>query len=112
MESTIDEQIAKLVELIETRYLSDSHQYRPMDFAEKGQYFTLDVISALAFGHPFGYLEQDDDVFNYIKITGSFVPIMLVLADVPFLANILHSRLFRGLFPKDSDKFGLGAFIG
>ncbi|EON98757.1 putative pisatin demethylase protein [Phaeoacremonium minimum UCRPA7] len=76
MESTVEVQIARLVDLIESRYISSDLVYNPMDFAQKGQYFTLDVISALAFGDPFGYLEEDDDVFNYIKITSSFIPII------------------------------------
>jgi Cytochrome P450 len=112
MESTIDAQISKLVELIESKYLSTAQQYRPMDLAQKVQYFTLDVISDLAFGQAFGYLEKDDDVFDYIKITDSFIPIMLVLANVPSLAKLLQSPLFRGLLPKESDKLGFGAFIG
>lgn len=112
MESTIETQISKLVELIETKYLSTPRTYRPVDLAEKVEYFALDTISALAFGQAFGYMEHDDDVFDYIKITRSYVPIMLVLADVPSLAKLLHSRLFRGLLPKESDKLGFGAFIG
>ncbi|KAL1845060.1 hypothetical protein VTK73DRAFT_1208 [Phialemonium thermophilum] len=112
MEKTIENQIARLVELIETKYLSTPTDYRPMDFAQKGQYFTLDVISDLAFGQAFGYLEQDDDVFDYIKITNSYIPVMLVLANVPSMAKLLQSRLLRGLLPKESDKLGFGAFIG
>ena len=112
MEGTIDTQIAKLVQLIETKYLSTAHDYRPMDLGVKGQYFTLDVISDLAFGHAFGFMDKDDDVFDYLKITKSFIPIMLLLADIPALARLLHSRLMRGLLPKESDKLGFGAFIG
>jgi hypothetical protein len=112
MEGTIDTNIAKLVELIRTKYLSTRHRYNPMDFAQKAQYFTLDVISHLAFGEAFGYLEQDGDVFDYIKITKAYIPVMLTLANVPSLADILHSRLFRGSLPKESDKLGFGAFIG
>lgn len=112
MESTIDNQIANLVELIESKYLSNQTEYRPMDLGQKGQFFTLDVISDLAFGHAFGYLEADDDVYDYIKITASFIPVMLVLGDIPFLAKLLQSPLLRGLLPKESDKLGFGAFIG
>lgn len=112
MEKTIEIEIAKLVELIETKYLSTAHEYRPMDFGEKGQFFTLDVISHLAFGEAFGYLQKDDDVFNYIKITSSFIPIMLVLANIPSLATMLQSPMLRGALPKESDKLGFGAFIG
>lgn len=112
METTIETQIAALVELIESKYLSTAREYRPVDFAQKTQYFTLDVISHLAFGHAFGYLSKDDDVFDYIKITNSFIPIMLILANIPELARLLQSRLLRGLLPKESDKLGFGAFIG
>lgn len=112
MERTVNEHIAKLIELIETKYLSSTGAYHPVDFAQKIQYFTLDVISDLAFGQPFGYIEQDDDVFDFIKITRSFFPITLVMANIPVLVALLHSRLFRGLLPKESDKFGFGAFIG
>ncbi|KAG4429416.1 hypothetical protein IFR05_015102 [Cadophora sp. M221] len=69
MEGTIDKQIRNFVDLIERKYLSTSKEYRPMDLGQKGQFFTLDVISDLAFGQAFGYLKQDDDVFDYIKIT-------------------------------------------
>ncbi|RSL52120.1 hypothetical protein CEP53_008193 [Fusarium sp. AF-6] len=112
LERTVDAHIARLINLIETKYLSTSREYRPADFAQKIQYFTLDVISDLAFGQPFGYVDQDDDVFNFIKITRSFFPVTLVIANIPSLVSLLHSRLFRGLLPKESDKFGFGAFIG
>ncbi len=112
METTIDTEISNLVKLIEDKYLSSPDSYRPVDLAQKTQYFTLDVISHLAFGRAFGYLKTDDDVFDYIKITSSFIPIMLVLANIPALARLLQSPLFRGLLPKESDKLGFGAFIG
>ncbi|KAF5023779.1 hypothetical protein F66182_4172 [Fusarium sp. NRRL 66182] len=91
LERTIDEHIARLIDLIETKYLSSTQAYRPVDFAQKIQYFTLDVISDLAFGHPFGYMEQDDDVFDLSKS---------------------RAPSFLGLLPKESDKLGFGAFIG
>lgn len=112
METSIDTQIANLVHLIGIKYLSSSHDYRPMDFAEKASFFTLDVISDLAFGQAFGYIVQDGDVYDYLKITKSFIPIMMVLGDIPFLADLLQSRLLRGLLPSESDKLGFGAFIG
>ncbi|KAG9189115.1 hypothetical protein G6011_05983 [Alternaria panax] len=59
MEDTVDEQVAAIMNLIDTKYVSPGTKYRPMDFVLEAQYFTLDVISALAFGKPFGYLTQD-----------------------------------------------------
>ncbi|KAI8402406.1 hypothetical protein FOFC_17720 [Fusarium oxysporum] len=112
LERTIDEHIAKLINLLETKYLSTDKDYRPVDFAQKIQFFTLDVISDLAFGQAFGYMEQDDDVFDFIKITKSYFPVTLVMANIPSLVSLLHSKLFSGALPKESDKLGFGAFIG
>ncbi|KAG5803877.1 hypothetical protein H9Q74_011296 [Fusarium xylarioides] len=112
LERTIDEHIAKLINLLETKYLSTNKDYRPVDFAQKIQFFTLDVISDLAFGQPFGYIEQDDDVFDFIKITKAYFPVTLFIANIPSLVSLLHSRLFSGALPKESDKLGFGAFIG
>jgi cytochrome P450 len=112
MEGTVDMHIARLISLLENKYISTNHSYRPVDFAQKIQFFTLDVISDLAFGQPFGYVEQDQDVFDFIKITRSFFPVTLVMANIPAVVSLLHSRLFSGLLPKESDKFGFGAFIG
>ncbi|KAK4183986.1 Pisatin demethylase [Podospora australis] len=112
METTIETEIARLIDLIERKYISTSTTYRPMDFGQKAQYFTLDVISDLAFGQPLGYLEKDDDVYDYIKITTASIPAMLTLGCVPTLANLLQSRFLRFLLPKETDKIGFGAFIG
>lgn len=111
MERTVDHHIAQFINLLEIKYLSTEDHYRHVDIARKIQYFTLDVISALAFGHPFGFMEQDADVFDFIKITRAFFPMALLLTNLPALVTILHSRLFRGILPKDTDRIGLGAFI-
>jgi hypothetical protein len=112
MEGTIERNIAKFIELIEQKYISTGTEYRPMDLAAKCQYFTMDVISDLAFGEPFGFLDQDGDVYDYIKIIESFLPIVITVGTVPSLVRLYQSRLLRGLFPKDTDKLGFGAFIG
>lgn len=112
MEAAIDSQIAKFIKLIERKYISTGSDYRPMDFGEKGQFFTLDTISELAFGHAFGFMETDRDMYDYIKITKAFIPFVVFLCHATPLAALLHSRLCRGLFPKATDKIGFGAFIG
>lgn len=111
MERTVDHHIAQFINLLETKYLSTEDHYRQVDIARKIQYFTLDVISDLAFGHPFGFMDQDADVFDFIKLTRAFFPMALILTNLPALVTILHSRLFRGILPKNTDRIGLGAFI-
>lgn len=112
MEGTVDLQVADLIHLIESKYLSTNEDYRPMEFGKKSSYFTLDVISDLAFGKAFGYLHEDKDVYNYIEMMESSIPLMMLVANIPSLADILQSRLLRSLLPSEADKVGFGAFIG
>ncbi|KAF3048328.1 hypothetical protein E8E12_011693 [Didymella heteroderae] len=56
MELSIENQVANLVKLLKSAYTSNDVDYCPVDLAQKLQYFTLDVISDLAFGKPLGYL--------------------------------------------------------
>lgn len=58
MEGSIQTQIDKSIDLIETKYLSTSVTDHPIELGEKTSFFTLDVISDLAFGQAFGYLER------------------------------------------------------
>ncbi len=111
MEGTVDASVAKLVSLIE-KYISTPGDYRPFDLGLKIQYFTLDVISDLAFGKAFGYLENDADVFDYIGISTSIFPFMHTIANVPAIPRFLQSPLMRGVMPKETDPVGFGAFIG
>jgi cytochrome P450 len=83
-----------------------------MDFAQKAQFFTLDVISDIAFGKEFGYLANDKDMFSYIKTTEDTIPVMILVGALPWLAQVLHSRLFKSLLPTDKDVYGLGKVMG
>lgn len=111
MEGSIDTQVAQFVDLIENRYLSTSQTYDPMDLGEKVSFFTLDVISHLAFGQAFGYRERDDDVYGYLEMSKTALPVMMAISDVPVIAEILQSRLLRVLLPSEADKVCFGAFI-
>lgn len=112
LEHSIDNNIANLIKLIETKYLSTETELRLVDFAQKAQFFTLDVISDIAFGRKFGYLANDKDMFSYIKTTEDTIPVMILVGALPWLAKVLHSRLFKSLLPTDKDVYGLGKVMG
>lgn len=111
MSETIDTHVAKLIYLLETKYISTPGKLLPLDFAEKAHFFTLDVIGDLAFGESFGAIENDHDPYDFIKTTHAFFPFAIVLGCLPSLISVLHSPMFRWLLPKESDKLGFGAFI-
>ncbi|CAI0642619.1 unnamed protein product [Colletotrichum noveboracense] len=111
LESTVDIQIQSLVRLIEEKYVSTAVNFRPVDLCRKIQYLTLDIITSLAFGYHFGYLEQDADVHRYIQTTEESMPVMMTLTVFPQLAKLLQSPLFRRAMPSEHDRVGFGQFI-
>ncbi|OJD17754.1 hypothetical protein AJ78_02163 [Emergomyces pasteurianus Ep9510] len=112
LQESVDKQIAKFIRLLETKYLSTDTELRPVDVARKVQYLTLDVISTLAFGRTFGFLDKDGDLFDYIKTTEESLPLMQMIALLPWLVNVLQSRLFEAFLPSHTDVVGLGRVMG
>jgi cytochrome P450 len=108
----IDEQVAGLVSLLETKYLSTETDFKPVDMARKVQYFTLDVISSLAFGKAFGYLKADADLFSYIQTTESTLPVLLATALMPWFLRILQSPRLKWLLPNAREMVGIGNVMG
>ena len=79
MEADIDSRLLDLFSLITSKYLSSpSGAYRPMDLSRTLSYFTLDVISQIAFGVAFGFLEKDEDPFGYIANLQEFLPAIML----------------------------------
>jgi cytochrome P450 len=113
LEATIDRHIQEWIKLIERKYISFSAKTVPMDLGRASQYFTLDVISDLAFSHPFGDIPDDMDKFDYIKTTEEAIAPMAVLSSFPHIHRwIEQSRLMDLLAPKAKDKTGLGPVVG
>ncbi|KAK1656522.1 cytochrome P450, partial [Colletotrichum godetiae] len=107
LEAKIDESVLRLMSMIDT-YASQDKRF---DFGLKAQYFTLDVISDLAFGKPFGDLASDSDVYDYIHTTEQSMPNIVVAAVLPSLLHVLSWPLLRRLMPSENDATGFGRLI-
>ncbi|KAI1380844.1 cytochrome P450 [Hypoxylon crocopeplum] len=113
IEDDIDEQLAALVALIRRKYVSTDDELRPMDFAQKAQFFTLDAITKIAYGRAFGYLATDTDVYNYIETVESQLPTLVVISDIPWLCRLVYTEtVLRIIGPKPTDKKGMGRMMG
>lgn len=112
LERSVDTNIASLVQLLESKYISTATEYKPVDFAPKAQFFTLDVISELAFGKPLGNLENDEDLSSYIKAMEATFPMLVLVGAFPWLAKLFFMRPFRSLLPSDTDAVGMGKLMG
>jgi len=111
-EGLVDAQLAKFLALIEGKYISSASALRPLDMSTAMQYLTQDVISAIEFGVPFGYLDVDRDKYGIIAIFESPIGLVMALELFPFLVKCLGSPLMRPLLPRPSDPTGPGRLLG
>ncbi|KAI0381225.1 cytochrome P450 [Hypomontagnella monticulosa] len=66
LENDVDIYVSQLLHLIRSNYAPEG---RLLDLAEKLQFLTLDVISAIGFGKCFGLLDADSDTHKYVEST-------------------------------------------
>ncbi|KAH9427915.1 Cytochrome P450 monooxygenase aba1 [Pyricularia oryzae] len=116
LESDIDDQLRRLIGLLERKYLSsggDDSSFRPVDMATTMQYFTLDSITKLAYSSAFGFLDLDTDVYGYIKAIRDAAPPIIVCSEWPLAGRIFFSPPFLKMFgPTPKDKSGVGKLMG
>lgn len=106
VEGIVDKSVAEMMNLL-TKYVSTRQDFRPMDLSEKTNFFTLDVISALAFGEPFGNLRDDRDNPGIIRDTQKSVTFLALFHELPYLYLLLEkSGLLQWLQNSLGDDFG------
>lgn len=114
IEGGVDAQIAKLKALIRREYLSTATEKtapRKADLVWLIRFFTLDVVTALAYGEPFGYLDANEDLFGFNKQVDEMTKPMAVMVDTPVLRTLVKSPLAPHIMPKVTDKDGMGRLI-
>ncbi|EHK25117.1 uncharacterized protein TRIVIDRAFT_32994 [Trichoderma virens Gv29-8] len=110
-EAAMDRQLLSFISLLERKYVSSGSDVRPFDMAEKTQFFALDAIGDISLGQPFGYLEKDQDLYQYNEINTTSLPVMNVVSVMPSLANLVHTWPLRLLLPKEGDQVGFGRLM-
>ncbi|KAI1082349.1 BcABA1, cytochrome P450 monooxygenase [Whalleya microplaca] len=112
LEAGVNAQMESLMGLIRRKYLM-SQGYRPLEFAQMTSFFTLDVITKLTQGKPMGFLSNDSDMHDFLKIERVHVPYIVATADIPWIRSIMYSPLcLRLISAKPTDSKGLGKFLG
>ncbi|KAF2731743.1 cytochrome P450 [Polyplosphaeria fusca] len=113
LEADIDEQVASFIDLIRRKYVWKDGEVAKMDFGKKAQFFTLDVITKVAYGMAFGYLDKDEDLHDYIKTTEEVVSWITLFASVPALNALMNRSWVRLKFgPSSTDLTGIGKLMG
>jgi hypothetical protein len=111
IEGCVNTQLEKLKHLIRRQYISTSSETRKVDLVWLIRFFTLDVITALAYGEPFGYLEANQDLFGFNKQIADMHKPVNIIVDTPILRTLVNSPLALPMFPKVTDKQGMGKLI-
>ena len=114
LEQDVDEQLLKLFDLLNARYVAcpEDGVFRTVDLSRVTSFFTLDTISKIAFGQTFGFLDKDEDPFGYLKNLEQFLPAIIVFGVYTELTQILKMPLMKSALPKSTDKRGLGRVMG
>lgn len=108
LESSVDENVRLFIQLI-GKYATES---KPLDIGRKASFFTLDVISKIAFGKAIGFLTTDSDVYEYNRIFEEQMPGIIFTTVYPWLVNVLQWPVIKSAMPSDKDPIGFGRVIG
>lgn len=113
MEKEIGDRIRDLISLIERKYIcTDQEPGRQMDFGQKAQFFTLHVISALAFDQAFRALIVHEDNSDYIKTVEEAMPVIMMMTELSEVHSFFEKSLLMVLVvPSARDRFGFGKVI-
>ncbi|KAI9051984.1 hypothetical protein LZ554_004238 [Drepanopeziza brunnea f. sp. 'monogermtubi'] len=113
IEPSIDKHIRNLLNLIRAKYISTDTSFAPLDMGRIASFFTLDVITDIAYGQPFGNLISDTDMYDYMKLTEAMLPLMNRLGAVPLLRRVVQTDwVSKALFPSDKSEKGIGKMLG
>ncbi|KAK6841133.1 hypothetical protein PG987_001993 [Apiospora arundinis] len=109
MERGVDQQLATF----RRRLAGYAQSGKLLDFGPMSSYFTVDVITRLAFGKEFGFLAEESDKYNFLHELTALWPRMATSADVPWIRALLFSTpVLKLIGPKPRDKTGFGALMG
>lgn len=112
LEEKVDANIAEFLKLLETSYLSAPTETKAFDLAQKVQYFTADTIGDIAFGKPIGFLQNDTDMYDYLKTSAEGFPFFTMLSLFPWLMHILALDFIKQYMPSAKDTVGMGRIMG
>ncbi|THZ19738.1 hypothetical protein D6C89_07579, partial [Aureobasidium pullulans] len=111
LEVGVNNLIETLIAKIALKYAAPTANSQTACFLDLGKtscYFTLDVITRLAFGREFSYLEHEKDHYNFLRSLHDLWPQMSTC-----IRKFLFSKPFLTLLGlKTTDKAGFGALIG
>lgn len=112
LETSVDRHVCSFTELIRRKYISTDSRVIPMDLSKKVQYLTLDIISTIGLGRPFGMLLADADVDAYIQSSEEYLLIGNAFMAIGLRWLRQAAVIGRFLAPSPTDRSGFGKMLG
>jgi cytochrome P450 len=108
LEPDIDARVVELIDLLRTKYSNTV-----VDIAAITRFFTLDVLSTVAFGRPFGFMAANADLWDYDKMTTQAMLLLEWVVNHASFRWLFQSSLVQALAaPKSTDSRGMGPMLG
>ncbi|KAK4445614.1 cytochrome P450 [Podospora aff. communis PSN243] len=82
-----------------------------VDMARQTHFFSLDTLGEVAYSTPMGYLKNNRDMGNFLKINEKILPIMLLLSSYDGIFGLMHYWPLKYLMPREGDGVGAGAIM-
>ncbi|KAK4508638.1 hypothetical protein PRZ48_002377 [Zasmidium cellare] len=106
LEPCIDAETANFITLLREQY---ARPRKTLDMTRLSQYFTLDVLSSIAFGEAFGFMASNSDKWDFVAGNESFLPMLQLITDLSFVRKFFHNPIVSSLLsPKETDPTGQG----
>lgn len=112
LEEKVDANLIAFVKLLRESYISSPVETKAFDFSQKVQYFAADASGDIAFGNPIGFLENNKDMYDYLKTSAEGFPFFMMLSLFPWLMHLLSLEALKKYLPKAGDSFGMGRIMG
>lgn len=108
----IDRHLYQFLTLIRQKYITVGSNLKPMDLARKSGYWTMDVITDIAFGNPWGCLVHDEDIDRWFESMELQLPAVVRASTIPWLVKLFSIPILgRLVMPSESDPIGAGKLL-
>ncbi|KAI1447819.1 cytochrome P450 [Annulohypoxylon stygium] len=111
VESCIDRQCVRLIDLIERKFLSTPGDFKPLNLTLASYCFAMDCVGDVSFGKEFGCLDEGEDVHKFVKWNEDFFNIAILVSNFHWLTKIFFKYPFNKIYPSPRDKDGVGTYL-
>ena len=97
---------------VDEDWTSSSNNTKRFDISRMTLYLTMDVITHLLFGDPFGFVRTQSDMHGFFKILQERLPVVEQLSVLTELCSLLlfisYIPWVKNILPSPRDKQGIG----